>query len=234
MWRRNVKWGQSMRGAVFHYDEGQDYGYIDGIDGKRYIFSRTDLSQELILVRGALVEFQPDDGTAHNIVAVASAAPPSSTGQPRQTSRSAPSRPAYPTGLWAYFWRAVIADYSNFNGRSRRKEFWAFWLFYTLGIFTLFGFGILVDLAINGFETNADRAPIGSTGFIPLLVFLSGLILPWIALVVRRVHDAGVSGWFALLCFIPLIGGIALLVFGLMPPQLGDNPWGPVPAGVRV
>ncbi|MER9329521.1 DUF805 domain-containing protein [Mesorhizobium sp. M0488] len=222
-----------MRGTVFHYDEGQDYGYIYGFDSKRYIFSRIDLSQELPLVRGALVEFQPDDGTAHNIVAVAPTAPVAGAGQPRRPGRLAEDRPAYSTGLWAYFWRAVIADYANFNGRSRRKEFWAFWLFYTLGIFALFGFGILVDLAINGFETNADRTPIGFIGFIPVLVFFSALILPWIALLVRRVHDAGLSGWFATLCFIPVIGGIALLIFGLMPPQLGENPWGPVPAGVR-
>ncbi|RUX90052.1 DUF805 domain-containing protein, partial [Mesorhizobium sp. M7A.F.Ca.CA.004.04.1.1] len=55
-----------------------------------------------------------------------------------------------------------------------------------------------------------------------------------IALVVRRVHDAGLSGWFALLGFITPIGSIALLVFGLLPSQVGENPWGPVPAGVRI
>ncbi|MFD2057721.1 hypothetical protein ACFSQT_32950 [Mesorhizobium calcicola] len=128
-----------MRGTVFHYDQDQDYGYINGVDAKRYIFSHDDLSQQETLVRGTLVEFQPDDGTAHNIVAVASSVPVPGTARPRQTERSTRSRPAYSTGLWAYFWRAVIADYSNFNGRARRKEFWAFWLFYTLGIFALLG-----------------------------------------------------------------------------------------------
>ncbi|MBB6409636.1 hypothetical protein [Mesorhizobium sangaii] len=73
-----------MRGTVFHYDQDQDYGYINGIDGKRYIFSRDDLSQQETLVRGTLVEFQPGDGTAHDIVAVASTTPSPSTGQPRQ------------------------------------------------------------------------------------------------------------------------------------------------------
>ena len=223
-----------MRGTVFHYDQDQDFGYINGIDAKRYIFARSDLRQDVALVRGALVEFEPGDGTAHNIVAVASTAPSSSTARPRQPGRSARSRAAYSTGLWAYFWRAVIADYSNFNGRARRREFWAFWLFYILGMFALFGFGILVDLAINGFETNADRTPMGVIGFIPVLAFFSGLILPSIALVVRRVHDAGQSGWFALLCFIPPIGSVALLVFGFIPSQVGDNPWGPVPAGVKI
>lgn len=44
----------------------------------------------------------------------------------------------------------------------------------------------------------------------------------------------GLSGWFALLCFMPPISSIALLVFGFMQSQVGDNPWGRVPAGVRV
>nr|WP_246461550.1 hypothetical protein [Mesorhizobium sangaii] len=61
-------------------------------------------------------------------------------------------------------------------------------MFYTLGIFALLGFGILAELAINGFEANADGSPIGFIGFIPLLVFISGLVLPSIALVVRRAH----------------------------------------------
>jgi uncharacterized membrane protein YhaH (DUF805 family) len=222
-----------MRGTIFHYDQDQDqdYGYIDGIDSKRYIFARDDVSHEVPLARGTLVEFQPDDGTAHDIIAVTPTAPLPSTGQPR---RSGESRPAYSTGLWAYFWRAIIADYSNFKGRARRKEFWAFWLFYTLGILALLGFGILVDLAFNGFKTNADRTTMRAIGLIPFLVFFSGLILPSIALVVRRVHDAGLSGWFALLGFITPIGSIALLVFGLLPSQVGENPWGPVPAGVRI
>ncbi|MER8365125.1 hypothetical protein [Mesorhizobium sp. M1378] len=63
-----------MRGAVFHYDEDQDYGYINGADGKRYIFAREDVSQGVSLARGALVEFRADDRTAHDIVAITAAA----------------------------------------------------------------------------------------------------------------------------------------------------------------
>lgn len=37
--------GKVMRGTVFHYDEDQDYGYINGVDGKRYIFTREDVGQ---------------------------------------------------------------------------------------------------------------------------------------------------------------------------------------------
>lgn len=219
-----------MRGAVYHYDQDQDFGYINGVDGKRYIFTRNDLSPDIALVRGTLVEFQPDDGAAHNIAA-ASTAPSSSSGEPPRPGQLAEKRPAGSTGLWAYFGRTVSVNYFNFNGRARRKEFWAFWLCCILMLATLFGFGLLVNLAVNGFGANAGRT---SIGFLPFLIFALAINLPWIALTVRRVHDIGLSGWLVLLCFIPAVGGVALLVFGLVPSQVGENPWGPVPAGVKI
>ncbi|RUW57687.1 DUF805 domain-containing protein [Mesorhizobium sp. M7A.F.Ca.US.008.03.1.1] len=220
-----------MRGAVLHYDKDQDYGYINGVDGKRYFFVSNDLTQGAALVSGTLVEFQPDDGTAHNIVAVTPTAPSSSAGQPQQPRRSAESGPASSTGLGAYFWRAIIADYSNFSGRARRKEFWAFCLCFNLVLVALLGFGILVNLAVNGFGINAGKT---SIGFLPAAVFVLAFGLPWTALTVRRLHDVGLSGWFVLLGYIPAIGAVALLVLGLAPSQLGENPWGRMPAGVRV
>jgi len=220
--------GKAMRGTVFHYDADQDYGYIDGADGKRYFFTRTDLSQEIALVRGRFVEFQPDDETARNIVAASSPALSATPGQPGLTTETRPTRSR---GLWAYFLCTVSVDFFNFNGRARRKEYWAFWLCSTILVFALLGFGILVDLAINGFRDVSSRNAIG---FLPFYIFALALNLSWIALVVRRLHDIGMSGWLVLLCFIPAIGGIALLVFGLVPSQAGKNAWGPVPAGVRV
>ncbi|WP_246707280.1 DUF805 domain-containing protein [Mesorhizobium sp. NZP2077] len=68
---------------------------------------------------------------------------------------------------------------------------------------------------------------------IPALIFTFAAGLSWIALVVRRLHDVGLSGWFVLPCFIPAVGGVAMLVLGLVQSQVGENPWGPVPAGVR-
>ena len=87
-----------MRGAVYHYDQDQDFGYINGVDGKRYIFARNDLSRDVALVRGTLVEFQPDDGAAHNIAA-ASATSASSSGEPPRPNQLAEKRPAGSTGL---------------------------------------------------------------------------------------------------------------------------------------
>ncbi|TIP75229.1 MAG: DUF805 domain-containing protein [Mesorhizobium sp.] len=222
-----------MRGTVYHYDQDQDFGYINGVDGKRYIFAREDLNQGVALVRGTLVEFRPDDGTAHDIIAAASPAggmPTPGSGQPQHFGRLAETEPVEPTGLWSYFRRALTENHVNFAGRARRKEFWAFWLCSTLVAAALVGFGILVNLAIDGFDDPGRTR----TGYIPGLIFALLITLPWIALVVRRLHYIGLSGWFALLCFIPPIGGVAILVFGLIPSQTGENPWGAMPAGVRI
>ncbi len=215
-----------MRGAVFHYDEDQDYGYINGIDGKRYIFSRNDLTQDIALARGMLVEFTADDGTAHDIVAAKSAAAPPSGG-PKPAGRATENSSM---GLWAYFLRALADDYRNFAGRASRKELWAFYLWFSVVFVALFGFGVLLNLAISGF----DDGPRTSIGHIPVLLFVLVAILPSIAVVVRRLHDIGLTGWLVLLCYTPALGAVAFLVFGLLPSQIGENRWGPMPAGVRI
>ena len=219
-----------MRGSVLHFDEDQDFGYINGIDGKRYIFAREDVRQEVSLARGTPVEFQPDDRTAHNIVSVASTTS-SSTGQP--PGRLAEKQPAGSTGLWAYFGRTVSVNYFNFNGRARRKEFWAFWLCLILVLLALFGFGMLLNLAINGFDANGPGR--SSDRICSCSVFAICNDLPSTALIVRRLHDVGLSGWFALLCFTPAIGEVALLVLGLIPSQFGENRLGSgADQGVRI
>lgn len=93
-----------MRGVVFHFDEDQDFGYIDGADGKRYIFVREDVRQEVSLARGTPVEFQPDDRTAHDIVAANSQTgdtSPSRYGRPRQPDPLSEHRSAASMELWA-------------------------------------------------------------------------------------------------------------------------------------
>ncbi|CAN7212983.1 DUF805 domain-containing protein [Mesorhizobium sp. LjNodule214] len=215
-----------MRGTVYHYDEEQDYGYVNGVDGKRYIFARGDLRQDVSLARGTLVEFRADDRTAHDIVAAATPERDPS----KRPVHSAERRLAQSIGLWAYFRRAMIADYGNFNGRARRKEFWAFYICSIVVLVALSGFGILLNLAISGF----GNGPRTSIGYVPALLFVLAMILPLIALIVRRLHDIGLTGWLALVCFTPALGSVAFLFIGLVPSQFGENRWGPMPAGVRV
>ncbi|RUV86761.1 DUF805 domain-containing protein [Mesorhizobium sp. M1A.F.Ca.IN.022.07.1.1] len=234
-----------MRGEVLHYDEHQGFGFISGADGRRYSFAREDLRRETTLARGAQVEFQPNGERAGNVFSVrgrmidpvdnavpvpARPLPGSSpAGQPH-FGRNAEAETVESTGLWSYFWRGVATNYVNFSGRARRKELWGFCLFWTIGLVVAIGVGFSADLSRGNVEGGGDE-PVVMFGLLGLYVLLT--FLPWVALVVRRLHDLGLTGWLAILCFVPYVGWLATLVFGLIPTQAGDNKWGPVPSGVR-
>jgi uncharacterized membrane protein YhaH (DUF805 family)/cold shock CspA family protein len=232
-----------MRGEVLHYDQEQGFGFIAGADGKRYSFAREDLRREMALSRGAEVEFQPNGDRASNIFSIrtrmtgsaaAEAAPavrplPGRAPAAAHFGRNAENGAVEATGLWSYFRRGVTTNYVNFSGRARRKEFWGFCLFWMIGLVVAVGIGLSVDLSRG--EGGADE-PIVMLGLIGLFVLLT--VLPWIALIVRRLHDLGLTGWLAILCFLPYVGWLATLVFALIPTQAGDNKWGPMPAGVRL
>ncbi|AZO20903.1 DUF805 domain-containing protein [Mesorhizobium sp. M1E.F.Ca.ET.045.02.1.1] len=234
-----------MRGEVLHYDQEQGFGFIAGADGKRYSFAREDLRREMALARGAEVEFQPNGDRASNVFSVRARAtgpmesaapiaaatvplPGSAPIAPTHFGRNAESGAVESTGLWSYFWRGLTTNYVNFSGRARRKEFWGFCLFWTIGLVVAIGVGLTVDLSRG--EGGADE-PIVMLCLIGLFFLLT--FLPWISLIVRRLHDLGLTGWLVILCLLPYVGGLATLVFALIPTQAGDNKWGPVPAGVR-
>lgn len=122
--------------------------------------------------------------------------------------------------------KSVYIDrYCNFEGRAGRPEYW----FSTLGFYLLL---LLAALPAVGLAELADS----DITFTPLCVgyiLLCGIILvltiiPNIALSVRRLHDAGFSGWFYLLNFVPNIGGLILFVFALLP-SAKPNRWGKRP-----
>ncbi len=113
---------------------------------------------------------------------------------------------------------AALKKYAVFAGRARRKEFWLFVLFNTL---------IAVGLAVIDMLTGTFDEDVG-------LGLLSGLyavamILPSIAVTVRRLHDTDRSGWWYLLVFLPVIGGLVILVFMLLDGTPGSNRFGPNP-----
>ena len=63
-------------------------------------------------------------------------------------------------------------------------------------------------------------------------IYVLAIIVPSLALVVRRLHDTGKSGWFYLITFIPLIGGIWLLIIYCTDSENGANNWGENPKGI--
>ncbi|MEZ5554085.1 DUF805 domain-containing protein [Haliea sp.] len=108
--------------------------------------------------------------------------------------------------------------YAMFNGRARRKEYWFFVLFNILASIAL---GI-VDTITGTFN---DEMGVGLLGGIYWLAVL----IPAIAVAVRRLHDTGRTGWWLLLAFIPVIGGLVLLIFMVFDSEPGDNQYGPNP-----
>ena len=112
-------------------------------------------------------------------------------------------------------------NYCNFEGRSPRSEYW--W-------FTLFGVLLgIVTSVLDGFLGTYTVTSSGETiGFINL-IFLLAMLLPSIAVAVRRLHDTDRSGWFYLLIFVPLIGSIILIVFFVQQGTNGRNRFGDDP-----
>lgn len=106
----------------------------------------------------------------------------------------------------------VLKNYAVFDGRARRKEYWMFFLFNTL-----------IAIVISIIEALA-----GSSGVLGLLYSLAVLI-PAIGVSVRRLHDTDRSGWWMLICLVPLIGAIVLLVFMVQDSTPGQNPYGDNP-----
>lgn len=109
-----------------------------------------------------------------------------------------------------------LRNYLTFSGRARRKEYWMFTLFGTI-------FGIVFAI-IDGVLDSY-----------PLFSFFFGLaiLLPSIAVAVRRLHDTGKSGAWYLISLIPFVGGIVLLVFTCMDSDPGRNRYGANPKGVE-
>ena len=118
-----------------------------------------------------------------------------------------------------WYLKVVRDNYANFEGRARRKEYWMFVLVNILIIILL---SILVNILGLTF---------GDSGIISTLYSLAVLI-PTLAVGVRRLHDVGKSGWWLFIALIPVLGGLYLLYLYVTDGTAGDNLYGPNPKGV--
>lgn len=117
---------------------------------------------------------------------------------------------------------AIFQRYADFQGRSRRSEYWYFLLFNFL---LSFGGQLLVGIA-------AAMVPaLGGIIGILLLIVSLGLLIPGIAITIRRLHDLDKSGWWILIFLIPLVNLIMMLVWFTQKGSEGDNQFGPDPTG---
>jgi uncharacterized membrane protein YhaH (DUF805 family) len=91
-----------------------------------------------------------------------------------------------------------------------------------------------VPAAVIGVQTSPDGGETPGLPAVPLLValmlFLFAVVVPTIAVTVRRLHDTGQSGWMFLLTLIPWVGGLILLVLAALPPSPAGAKYDPAPA----
>ena len=109
----------------------------------------------------------------------------------------------------------IIKKYAKFEGRANRPQYWYFVLTQFLAFF------ILELLCVIPF--------VNIIAGLALLVLWLGLIVPGIAVSVRRLHDTNKSGWWLLLCFVPFVGSIVILVFMCLEGTKGANKYGDEP-----
>lgn len=124
-----------------------------------------------------------------------------------------------------YFKKSVFENYANFKGRARRTEFWYFNL--VMWVINMLFQAVSSEFAA-GTMNSKNNVPFVITLVIFILISLV-LMIPSLSVFVRRLHDYGKSGWWFFLAFIPLIGGIILLVWTCKAGQVGPNKWGPDP-----
>jgi len=117
--------------------------------------------------------------------------------------------------------QTVLGKYATFSGRAVRSEYW-WWVLATIILFV--GLALvdgLVFAPMMGHEAFAEDAAE------PLSTLASlALLLPNLAVGVRRLHDIDKSGWWLLLGFIPLIGTLVLIYFMVQPGTDGSNRFG--------
>ena len=129
------------------------------------------------------------------------------------------SRPEHPMSFTDSI-ENVIRNFVNFSDRASRSEYWWFQLFFFVALASADLIDEMIAITLDG--------PGDIFGSITFL----GLIIPNLAVTVRRLHDLGYSGWFILLVFIPCLGsiiGLVILVFMMVDGESQINVYGTVP-----
>jgi len=116
---------------------------------------------------------------------------------------------------------AVLKNYADFSGRARRKEYWMFVLFNIIFLIVAMILDNVLGTAIEG---------VGYGLF--YILYSLAVLIPGLAVLVRRLHDVGKSGWMILIALIPIIGAIWLLVLMVIDSNPDENEYGPNPKEV--
>ena len=114
----------------------------------------------------------------------------------------------------------VLKNFANFDGRARRQEYWMFFLFNMI-------FAVVAMILDSVLGLTIGDLPYGAF----YIIYVLAMFIPGLAVTIRRLHDLGKSGAWFFIAFVPLIGGIWLLVLMATEGEKVQNEYGPDPKG---
>jgi len=117
----------------------------------------------------------------------------------------------------------VLRKYAVFSGRARRKEYWYYFLINFL-IITLL---VLIDSQLGWLNEETGMGLLSG-------IYALAVLIPGLAVAVRRLHDSNRTGWWVLIALIPIIGPIILIFLLIQDSTPGENRFGRNPKGVEV
>ena len=199
-----------MQGTILDYAIQTNTGVISGDDQQRYNFSGSEWQGQRAPTRGDRVDFNIDaQGNATQIYIAINHNSPINQISDQLNKLSDQNKHEEQYNPIDWFVKS-LKNYANFSGRARRKEYW---------FFILVQFGVILIASV------IDSIIFKKPSVLYMLTALA-LFIPSLAVSVRRLHDIGKSGWWYLICLIPLIGAILLIVWFATETKPETNQWG--------
>ena len=119
-------------------------------------------------------------------------------------------------------YKNFFKNYAEFTGRSTRSDYWWVWLgnfILSIPFWIIYFYTVFLSAVMDSVSDSASEAAFMIFGLVAIIyvVFYLAILVPTIALTVRRLRDAGFHWAFIFLRFAPMVGGIALLILLAMP-----------------
>lgn len=199
-----------MKGSILEYSIQSQTGIILTDTQQQYSFNSISWLEKHAPVIGEPVHFELNE--QDSITQITRLQSPQNEPSPdiliTQNHQSDLNQEEANYNMFHWFLKS-LKNYANFTGRARRKEFWFFSFVYMIIYIGLF----LIEFKLWAYP-------------ILTLLFVFAMIIPSLAVQVRRLHDINKSGWSICVGFIPLVGGILLLIWLCTETTPEDNQWG--------